>query len=156
MSTSASGRPRRDFGRGGGVGGRIHFALYVVSLFAVVEVGLRTTRLPTLCRRLHITLGSMSPASPTSYAGGARGGVTPAHALRCSRAVLRVSERWPLGDTCLRRCLVLGTMLRRTGPVLVLGVRRDDTGAVVAHSWLEIHGRAIDPMAEHYRDLRVA
>ena len=57
---------------------------------------------------------------------------------------LLATSRWRAGDTCLRRCLLLGQRLRRLDPVLRIGVRRDEPGAFQAHSWLKISGRSLD------------
>lgn len=56
---------------------------------------------------------------------------------RCVALVLR---RWPFGDSCLRRALVLGALLRRFDPRLRVGVARnveDGAQGVTAHAWLE-------------------
>jgi hypothetical protein len=58
--------------------------------------------------------------------------------------------RWPFGDTCLRRCLVLGQRLRHLDPVLRIGVAVGGDGSWSAHSWLEIGGRSLDVEAEKY------
>jgi hypothetical protein len=111
-----------------------------------VEVGLRRRTLPELCASLGIGFAG-SPA--------AERGAAPSRAWVSARvrAVDRLLRRWPYGDTCLRRCLVTGHLIRVTGPSLVLGVRRDEGGALAAHSWLEVDGRPVDPSAAGYRVL---
>lgn len=115
---------------------------------ARIELGLRRRDLPTLCRELGIGWDLRSAAPPgTERAVLPRNTRTPV--LACSYAV----ARWPGGTTCLRRCLVLGRRLRALDPVLRIGVRRDDDGEFVAHSWLEIDGRTLDPAAAQYATL---
>ncbi|MEE6287549.1 lasso peptide biosynthesis B2 protein [Georgenia sp. MJ173] len=65
---------------------------------------------------------------------------------RSLRAVQRVLRHWPWDDTCLRRALATGHVLRHRGPSLRVGVAKTD-GAVRAHAWLEIDGRTLDPDA---------
>lgn len=50
---------------------------------------------------------------------------------------------WPWRHTCLRRSAVLLYLLRRGGrPVeMMIGVRRDETGALAAHAWLILDGQ---------------
>lgn len=109
-----------------------------VSLLLVIEASLRLTTLPVTCRRLRVRLDLDGVAPP-------RGGPSlPRWALPRVRAARIVSARWPAGDTCLRRCLLLGNRLRDLEPVLRIGVRRHGSGAFGAHSWLEIGGLALD------------
>jgi hypothetical protein len=124
--------------------GRAWLLVLVVGLYLRIELGLRRHPLPELCRRLGIGLGDRVPHLAT--------GEVPSRVwlARRVRAVRRVSRHWPFGDTCLRRCLVLGSLLRCTGPVLVLGVRRTAGASVEAHSWLEIAGRPVDPSSSSY------
>src|SRR5690348_4475058 len=95
-----------------------------VSLLLVIEASLRRTTLPVTCRRLRVRLDLDGVAPPG-------GGVPPLPrwALPRVRAARFVSARWPAGDTCLRRCLLLGNRLRDLDPVLRIGVRRDGSGA---------------------------
>lgn len=65
---------------------------------------------------------------------------------RALRAVRRVLRHWPWGNTCLRRALGIGHVLRHRAPALRVGVTKQD-GAVKAHAWLEIDGRSLDPDA---------
>lgn len=124
----------------------VPLAVRTVLLFTRVEVGLRRTDLPTLAGRLGVRLADAgeSPVPSTVSGRSVRQALT---------VVTRVSERWPAGDTCLRRCLVLGALLAPVRPVLTLGVRRAEDGSIAAHSWLAVGGRSIDPMAERYEVL---
>ncbi len=65
---------------------------------------------------------------------------------RALRAVRRVLRHWPWGNTCLRRAMGMGYVLRHRSPSLRVGVTKSD-GAVKAHAWLEIDGRTLDPDA---------
>ncbi|MGH3933153.1 MAG: lasso peptide biosynthesis protein, partial [Pseudonocardiaceae bacterium] len=51
---------------------------------------------------------------------------------------------------CLRQCLLIGHRLRRLGPVLRIGVKRDANGVFCAHSWLEVEGSTLDPTAAEF------
>ncbi|TDE07478.1 lasso peptide biosynthesis B2 protein [Jiangella asiatica] len=118
----------------------------------VVEVGLRVTTLPRLARLLGAPLrtddgGDLMPPSTPARLGPS---LTPATRRRL-RAVRRVLRHWPFGDTCLRRALVSGHVLRRLRPVLRVGVAKVD-GRIQAHAWLEIDGVSLDPAgAELYQ-----
>ena len=50
--------------------------------------------------------------------------------------------RWIWRHSCLRRAAVLALLLRRAGhdARVVIGVRRDDSGALEAHAWLACDG----------------
>lgn len=115
------------------------------------EYGLRTSDLPTTCRRLGVRLELESHAPPA----GERA-VLPRRMRTPVVAATLVLARWPAGDTCLRRCLLVGHRLRRLGPTLRIGVHRDPAGAFSAHSWLEIEGRTLDPSAGRYVTLGAA
>lgn len=125
-----------------------------VCLLMLIEVSLRRTTLPDTCRRLRVTLdldgGEAGDVVPT-------GGVAarlPRWALPRVRAARLVAARWPAGDTCLRRCLLLGHRLRRLDPVLRIGVRRDASGRFGAHSWLEVAGMPLDVDRAEFAALR--
>lgn len=77
--------------------------------------------------------------------------LTPADRERCELA-LRLLARRPFRATCLRRSLVLATLLRRRRPALRVGVTKA-AGAVAAHAWLELDGATLDPEAAQYRGL---
>ena len=103
-----------------------------VALAFVVEAGVRLLPLPRLARALGVPLSSSPPM------GGPRRGdlsiLTPREQRRVW-ATDAVFRRWPFGDTCLRRALVLGRVLRHQQPVLRIGVARDQD--VLAHAWVE-------------------
>jgi hypothetical protein len=113
---------------------------------ARIELGLRRGDLPTLCRTLGIEHDLRSATPPaTDLVVLPRRTRTAVLACACAVAI------WPAGDTCLRRCLVLGRRLRMLDPVLRIGVRRDTE--LVVHSWLEIGGRTLDATAAQYATL---
>ncbi len=126
------------------------FALELAKAYywlARIERGLRRDDLPTICHTLRITADLRSATPPATHrAVLPRNTQTPVHA--CQYAV----AHWPPGNTCLRRCLVLGRRLRHLNPVLRIGVRKDGT-EYVAHSWLEIDGRTLDPESARYATL---
>jgi hypothetical protein len=129
---------------------RPRFLLEVASaLFwlARIELMLRHRDLRAVCRSLGLVCDLESADPPATEPA-----VLPGRARTALRACSAVTRRWPAGDTCLRRCLVAGHRLRRLSPVLRIGVRRDGSG-LVAHSWLEIDGRTLDPTAADYATL---
>jgi hypothetical protein len=133
---------------------RVRYVLelgYALASLVRVETGLRRHDLPTLCRGLGIGHDLHSADPPATERA-----VLPRNTRTAVLASCHVVARWPAGDSCLRRCLVLGHRLRRLSPVLRIGVRRDDAGEFLAHSWLEIGGRTLDASAADYLTLGVA
>lgn len=68
-----------------------------------------------------------------------------------SRAVL---EQLPGDHRCLAQSLVLTALLSRRGvdSKVVIGVRKDrQGGALDAHAWVTVHGRAVSPAGDHAR-----
>ena len=125
---------------------RLGYELAVaLGLLLVIEVSLRSGTLPATCRRLRVRVDLDSPAPPASPPP-----LLPRWTRTRMRAALLATARWPAGDTCLRRCLLIGNRLRRLDPVLRIGVRRADTGAFSAHSWLEVDGRPLDVEAADF------
>lgn len=122
----------------------------VVTL-AVIEACLRTGGVDTACARLGVRSDLASARPPR--AGNV---VLPRRTRTPVRACCAVASAWPAGDTCLRRCLLLGHRLRRLDPVLRIGVRRDTDAAFAAHAWLEIDGVPLDPDALRYAALGTA
>ncbi|MCT2585754.1 lasso peptide biosynthesis B2 protein [Actinophytocola sp. S1-96] len=108
---------------------------------------LRRHDLPTVCARLGIVPDLDSGDPPAT--GPA---VLPGRARTAIRACSAATRRWRHGDTCLRRCLLVGNRLRHLSPVLRIGVRRDGDG-ILAHSWLEVDGRTLDPTAVDFAPL---
>jgi hypothetical protein len=111
-----------------------------------IEIGLRRHTLPEVCRKLGIECDLRSAAPPA-----AEQVVLPRRTRTAMLACAYAVARWPMGGTCLRRCLVMGRRLRMLDPVLRIGVRRDDE--LVVHSWLEIGGRTLDATSAQYATL---
>jgi Transglutaminase-like superfamily len=128
---------------------RVRFMLEMArALFwlARIEIGLRRHPLPAMCRKLGIECDLRSAAEPAAVPV-----VLPRRTRTGVLACMYAVARWPFGNTCLRRCLVLGRRLRTLDPVLRIGVRRDD--GLVVHSWLEIGGRTLDATSSQYATL---
>lgn len=116
--------------------------LRALPVLAFIELSLRTGELPRLCRRLALSLDLDSGIPPATTAV-----VLPRRTRHAVRGSTLAVALWPAGDTCLRRCLVLGHRLRELGPVLRIGVGRGPDGAFAAHSWLELDGATFDSTA---------
>ena len=115
------------------------YALIVTMAWAaVVEAGLRVLGLPRLARVLGVPL---SPSAPTESSPSADPSALTPPQQRRMWATDVVYRNWPFGDTCLRRALVLGRVLRHERPVLRIGVAREDE--VRAHAWVETSRRSI-------------
>lgn len=112
-----------------------------------IELTLRTTDLPTTCRRMGFICDLADGRAPA-----AEEAVLPRRTRAAVLAVDALLARWPFGDTCLRRCLLLGHRLRALEPVLRIGVRRDAHG-FAAHSWLELPDGTLDSTAAEYQVL---
>ncbi|WP_081628859.1 lasso peptide biosynthesis B2 protein [Smaragdicoccus niigatensis] len=123
----------------------VPLAARILARLLAVEIGLRITKLPSVCRLLRIRL-DMSASRPASMSEVE----IPGRFVRAVNLTNWTTQRWPWGDTCLRRCLVLAVQLRDLEPVVRIGVTRDARGAFLAHSWLEISGQSIDPMSADF------
>lgn len=109
---------------------------------ARIEWALHRRPLPALADALGVPLvTSTGPLATEPFAER-----LTADERRALRAVRRVLRHWPWDNTCLRRALGMGYVLRGRGPSLRVGVTKTD-GAVRAHAWLEIDGRTLDPDA---------
>lgn len=120
---------------------------YALCWMVRIEVSLRRHDLATTCRALGIGHDLDSAAPPATERA-----VLPRRARPAVLASRFVVALWPAGNTCLRRCLLIGHRLRELSPVLRIGVRRDGAG-LLAHSWLEIDGRTLDPSAAGFATL---
>jgi len=124
-----------------------------VVVLAVVEVLIRFVPLPDLTRLLGVRL-SLDPASdePQQFAAGE----LPEPVRRQLRCTGRVADHWRLSKgPCLRRALVAGHLLRDLEPAVCLGVG-GDSNSLLAHAWLEIDGRPLEPVAHLNRFERPA
>ncbi|MBB5786248.1 lasso peptide biosynthesis B2 protein [Jiangella mangrovi] len=124
-------------------------AARAVLVTVVVEAGLRLATLPRLASLVGVPLRfDDDPVPPAAPSLPAILGAREVRALYVSERVVRHS---PFGDTCLRRALVGGHVLRRRKPALRVGVAKID-GRIQAHAWLEIDGVSLDPVgAATYR-----
>lgn len=119
------------------------FVVYALLLLVRIEYGLLRHPLADTCRGLGLRLHD--PAAPR------RAGAMPwGDVHRSAARAWRVLRGWPFDDTCLRRCLLLGAVIRDHHPELVIGVRRDDLGALQAHSWIMLAGESIDPTSPQF------
>lgn len=119
-----------------------------VTVFVIacaVEVGLRTMPLPALARRIGAPLAVQDPGQePPTAPGQPPVKLTPRQ-RRQVRTALRMLNRWPFGDTCLRQALVCGRLLRDLSPALHVGVAKAE-GEVRAHAWLIMGNSILDPI----------
>jgi hypothetical protein len=117
---------------------------------AVIEVGLRATTLPRVAKIVGVRI----------QVDGAHCGVEGSECvlrspneLRQLNIAGRVLRRGPFEDSCLRRAMLAGRILRHRDHAVRIGVRKVD-GAVQAHAWLELDGVSLDPDAvDFYRPL---
>ncbi len=79
-------------------------------------------------------------------------GSLPGWAKRRIRLVNKVYRYWPLGDTCLRRSLVIAQRLSPLKPSIVFAARLEND-ALLAHSWVRIRGIDLDENPERYQIL---
>lgn len=121
----------------------------VVAVGLRVELALRRHGLEAVCEMVgvHLDLGVDETPEPTDRR-------LPSSARVSFWAVDQVMRRWPWGDTCLRRCLVLGQRIRRMDPVVRIGVRTTGDGSFAVHSWLQVNGRALDSGAGAFHPLK--
>jgi hypothetical protein len=118
--------------------------LHVVVVLAVVESLIRFVALPNLTRLLSVRL-NLEPASqePEQFPVAD----LPERARRQLLCTGRVADHWQFSKgPCLRRALVAGHLLRDLGPAVCLGVATDGA-SLLAHAWLEIDGRPLEPVA---------
>lgn len=125
-----------------------------VAIGVVVELGLRTLRLPTLTRVLRIRMADDTQHAAATRLQPAEGALSP-RARRRLIMVYRVMRHWPWDEKCLRRSLVGAVRIREYQPTLVIGVTiiGDD---VKAHAWLRVNGLDLDPAAQDFQPLLAA
>lgn len=109
--------------------------------FLRVEFLLRRRPLPAAARTLRVALGQEADPSPTPGRDWYR-------IQRLLRRSTRISERWPAGDTCLRRAMVLASFVPDAR--VVIGVRHGAEQELLAHAWVEVDGISLDPSAALY------
>ena len=106
-----------------------------------VEIGLRTTNIDALAKRMHVPLAPRSAHVPKT--GADDFGALTASEQRSFWACGWVLNRWSFEGTCLRRALVKGYFLRRRNPALLLGMA--DNGET-AHAWVEAGDLTFDAL----------
>lgn len=107
--------------------------ILVAFVLGAIEVGMRVVDLRRLSAMVGAPLASTSAPSAAPVAAGAM-----AHEqARQWAAATWTLARWPFADTCLRRALLAGFMLRRQHPTLRLGLMPD---GATAHAWVEAAG----------------
>jgi Transglutaminase-like superfamily len=124
----------------------IYELLVSATLLVYTELSLRMRGLTKTCRAFGVVLQLDGNASSKECAA------LPIRFNMVARSVQRIVRSWPLGDTCLRRCVLLGWRINSLGPVLKIGIRMDDS-VLVAHSWLELDGCPLDRESARYAPL---
>ncbi len=112
--------------------------LHAITLWGIVELGLRFVALPRLAAAMGVPLA----LSTAELDDAPRPQWTPAE-LDTMALALKVLRRRPFDGTCLRRSLVVGHLIRHRSPQLCLGAKKLD-GRVSAHAWLEIDRAFVD------------
>jgi hypothetical protein len=123
--------------------GELFTAGRAAAIMLAVEFLVRIVPLPVLARRLGTPLNlDPAPATTDLYPVDR----LPARAQRQLRCAGAVADLWPFSaGPCLRRALVAGHMIRSLHPSIRLGVRGSGE-KLVAHAWLELDGRALEPV----------
>lgn len=125
-------------------------ATYLAGWAAVIEIGLRKTTLSHISRICGIRV---QVDGKHGRPGTAAEIVLSNQERRQLDFAGRVLRRGPFQDTCLRRAMLAGRVLRHRDHAVRIGVRKVD-GAVKAHAWLELDGVSLDPDAvDFYRPL---
>ena len=116
--------------------------VYLAGLVTVVEVLLRLRPTDQAARWLGAPLVRSDP-----------GELPPAHVSLFTERELTllgclpwVQRLWPWDETCLRRALAAGWLLRRHRPALCLGLTSSE--GALAHAWLVIEGQALDALPD--------
>ncbi|QDB80837.1 lasso peptide biosynthesis B2 protein [Georgenia wutianyii] len=125
-------------------------AAQAAALAGVVEVGLRTVRLPRLTRLLGVRLVLDGAVGRVGDPGLVRLSSSEAERLDVTWRLLR---HRPFNGTCLRRALLGAHALRHRDHAVRIGVQKV-AGEVKAHAWLEVDGIVMDPDGiESFRSL---
>ncbi len=111
---------------------RLPALFYCTVIAAKVELLLKFRPLDVAAKKLGVVIswqsnssGSVSPQPSNSY-------FVRNHLAN----VDSIMRRWPFGDTCLRRSLILGKLLAGFNPKLLIGVGTQDS-KILAHAWIE-------------------
>jgi hypothetical protein len=109
-----------------------------------IELGLRVFGVERTARALGVNFLPDAGAVPRD-----EGAPVGARDRRWLRNASRLLRRWPLDRTCLRSALLVGWILRRRDPLLVIGVRTHE-GKFEAHAWIRLGDRDLDDSATTY------
>lgn len=104
-------------------------------LLVLIQLGLR---LMPFNKQYRLLLRSANPLSKTQNSD-------PVYLRQVVWAINRASRRLLGPNTCLPQALAANFLLRRRGfPAhLVIGVRKDESGAFKAHAWVENDGKVV-------------
>ncbi len=111
---------------------RLPSLLYCTLIAARVELLLKFRPLDIAAKRLGVVISWQSNSSG-SVSPQASGNDFARNHLANVDSIMR---RWPFGDTCLRRSLILGKLLADFNPKLLIGVGTQDS-TILAHAWIE-------------------
>ena len=113
-------------------------------LFVAAEVLLRTLPVARVARWFGVPVATGLPLGDGEGGPGAPLVLSDRDRRRL-RGVTRISRRlYPAERGCLRRCLVVGRLLRHHEPRMRIGARRGPEGGFAAHAWLELPGAPSD------------
>ena len=116
----------------------------IACLLLFIEIGLRTIHVERVARVLRVPFMQTQEVEHE----GQSTALTESE-RRWTRNATRVIRRWPLDATCLRRSLLLGWILRRRQPQLIVGVRKRND-KVEAHAWIRLGTLDLDPEADQF------
>ena len=122
---------------------------WLIGSLVFIEIGLRWFTLPAVARAMGCPL-ALEPAKAVAGLDSPQSRPSMSDTRLSTREMSRLSDaarllrRWRSGDTCLRRALIAGRVLRLHDPVLRVGVAKV-SGTVKAHAWLEIDNHPLDP-----------
>ena len=108
----------------------------------LAEVLLRTRQLDQVAATFSMHLADAAPVRRREFAASRR-------EARWLRNAARLLRRWPWDRSCLRRSLLVGWILRRHEPELVVGTRHVD-GDLRAHAWVRIGTVDLDASADEH------
>ncbi len=115
---------------------------YAAGLVVVVEILVRLRPVDQAARWLNSPLVTRDPGdlSPLDQS------LLSERELRLLASLRWVQRMWLWDETCLRRSLAAGWLLRRRRPRLCLGL--PGSGDALAHAWLVVEGQALDALPD--------
>jgi Transglutaminase-like superfamily len=122
--------------------------VHVLTVMVVVELLIRWVALPRLTRLLGVRVDLDPAPADVKQMPVDDLPVQARQQLRCTE---RVADAWPFSrGPCLRRSLVGGHLLRDLNPAVRIGLAGSGD-AVLAHAWLEINDRPLEPVTDFNR-----